>query len=168
MVVTGIYGSHICKAALIISLARACPESGVVVGIASQLDSTDVCPGEVCAEVCGSRFLSFNSGHDIGVSFERVVQLSIRHSLEGCDLRCIPGAVVAVKRQKVVCSSAKLLNREDIQAIRQGFLAEFLLPLREVDSDHRRHGILLLPLGEIIHVRFWVNSHHLCLETQDR
>lgn len=61
-------------------------------------------------------------------------------------------AVDIVKRQNVIRSPTELLDRENVEAVRQSIGTKFLLPLSKVDPIKRRHGVLLLPFGKVVDV----------------
>ena len=65
-------------------------------------------------------------------------------------LRFEKWAVFGGSAEHEILLKASLLDRESLQAVREGRGTELLLPLGEVGASDGRHGVALLPLGQVV------------------
>lgn len=83
------------------------------------------------------------------------------------ELSVVSRTVVLIHAEHLISSEAPLLNREDIEAVRESMFSKCVLPFLEVGSLNWGHSVSLLPLCEVIGVTLREETHHHSLHGED-
>lgn len=141
---------------------------GAVLWSIHELDTLVVCPLKVVTKLNDCNFLLL---HHVENIWERLVNLisciGFNHLQLWKHILLVKRTILGVHGEHEISLESCLLDWESLESKWKSMGTKFFLPLSKVSSLNGWHGILLLPVSQIVSLSLWVESEHECLHGED-